>query len=627
MYLVTLVNDETGIVQAAGWFRILIVKDVKEPRFFELPELPKVPYICGEFALYTEWHEFSYFVLEALGMDYKQFIKVYEFDGIWAYTNNGKKFQQVDDEGELYIDGKYWGDAYYDYDYSGTGINDAFWWEVDPQGLGEGATQTIYWRFHNGEDVVYFAMTATVAKRAKLDFVSNKINKEWFDDITDAIPQNTVRLNVPVPTADKTNPVIGGDVMKFQRDINHWFVGYKPILALDEENSDPVYAKFFNKTSKGDPDAMYDMGYDDGELYTITDFYFAQEQPAINKNQLYTNWWGPVTVNGQSYDQSKLLYVVGKANTYQDTPVYTYDEEEGEYVADTDNIVNVPFPQKDLLIAWIMPREYDDTAVDAFGGPRASDTLIYLATSKSKELLNLWSYKETNEAKMLYANILAKSTYGACKIELPDGLFHVRFIRPLDVNFKNLDVAEESAVDGWNVLLAKFLSDITDWNNQDVIVPRPEYGEDGKPIKDKAGNIVYTDYFMPNVIKTVDMFAYYGFTSMKIDLAKAEITNWNQANPKEWGKVSEKVPEARLAIGTVDENTGKFTSEYTDVYTLEFNGDLTGMDGMYLNYRNDEAYSDEFSLRIPVEVEYAWGKLTAKIQVNVKDTGSTTPGE
>ena len=171
-----------------------------------------------------------------------------------------------------------------------------------------------------------------------------------------------------------------------------------------------------------------------------------------------------------------------------------------------------------------------------------------------------------------------------------------------------------------------FLSDITDWNNQEVIVRRPEYDANGKPKKDSKGNIIYTDYYMPNVIKTVDMFAYYGFISLKIDLADAEINNWSTSDPAAWGKVSEKVPEARLAIGTVDEETGVFTPTTTTVYTLEFNGDLTGMDGYYLNYRNDEAYSDTFSLKIPVEIEYAWGTLKEKIQVNVKETSQTTPG-
>ena len=656
MVIATLVNDETGYVQTVGWFRILIVKDIKEPRFFELPELPKVPFICNEFDLATTWFDFSDFVLEALGMDYKLFTRTYTFEGVWGYFNemkNGKLVKSFDkisvpySSDETYggldfedaVNGdEYWGEYYYHEDYNGSGINNAFEWYVDPQGLGEDSSRTIYWRFTNGEDVVYFKMTAEVAHRAKMDFVTNKINKEWFDDI-DGEALNTVRLNVPVPTADKTDPVIGGNVLKFQRDINHWFVGYKPILALDEEASDPVYKNFFNAKNgtnphnKGykDPDA--DQGFDDPELFTHTNFFFDSKQPLIDgKYQLASNWWGTYTVtiedadgNSQSVDveQGKLLYVV---DSKKSIPV--------AIDGDIDNMVMVPQPLDDNLVAWIMPRYIDEdnwdegdvTTEDAFGGPRISDTLIYLHTVKAKELINLWSYKETDQAKMLYANIVAKNTYGWCEIDLPDGNFHVRFIRPLDVNFKNLDVAEESAVDGWNVLLAKFLSDITDWNNQEVIVRRPEYDANGKPKKDSKGNIIYTDYYMPNVIKTVDMFAYYGFTSLKIDLADAEINNWSTSDPAAWGKVSEKVPEARLAIGTVDEETGVFTPTTTTVYTLEFNGDLEGMDGYYLNYRNDEAYSDTFSLRIPVEIEYAWGTLKEKIQVNVKETSQTTPG-
>ena len=624
MVLVTLVGDETGYVHAAGWFRILIAKDVKEPEWFKLPDLPKVPYICGQFKLLTEWHEFSDFVLEALGVDYKLFKNTYEFDGIWAYNAKGK-FNQVtgSNGGYIYVDGKEWGDAYYAVDREGSAINDVFVWYVSPTSFGEETSHTIYWRFHNGEQVVYFEMTAETAKRAKMDFVTNKINKEWYDDIN-AEAKNTVRMNVPVPTADKTTPVIGGDVLKFQRDINHWFVGYRPILGLDEAASDPVYKNFFNAkngpnpNNKGysDPDAGYGYGYDDPELFTRTSFFFDKNQPKINGTQLYTNWWGAVSFNGTNYPAGKLLYAVDAKKSITVIP-------DGGTI---DDVTMVPEPLEDNFIAWIMPTVPDPTATDDFGGPRVSDTLLYLHTPKAKELLNLWSYKETDQAKMLYANIVAKSWYGSCDIALPDGNFHVRFIRPLDVNFRDLDVAEESAVDGWNVLIAKFLSDIKDWNNQDVIVPKPERDANGKVKKDSKGNIIYTPYFEPNVIKTVDMFKYYGFTKMSINLADAEINNWDTSDPAKFGKVSEKVPEARLAIGTVDEETGKFTPTTTTTFNVTFNGDLTGLEGYYLNYRNDEAYSLEFALQIPVKVEYAWGTLNAKIRVNVKETDQTTPG-
>ena len=44
---------------------------------------------------------------------------------------------------------------------------------------------------------------------------------------------------------------------------------------------------------------------------------------------------------------------------------------------------------------------------------------------------------------------------------------------------------------------------------------------------------------------------------------------------------------------------------------------------IYINYRNDEAFADEFNLRIPVSIDYAWGTLNAYLVVHVKDTGST----
>jgi len=638
MVLVTLVNDETEIVQTLGWFRILIAKDPKAPRVFNLPDRPVVPFICGNFRLATNWHEFSFFVLEKMGVEYKQFINTYTYDGVWAYAivnKNGiptRSFQKVASSGfpgQIIVPNypkadRRWGFASYNKDYTGSGINDVFQWDVDPSGVGEGQSATIYFRFHNGEDIVYFGMTANVAKRASMYFAKNKMNNEWYADI-DAEPLNTVRLNAPVPVANLTSPVKGGDVLKFQRDINHWFVGYKPILGLNDESLE-VYANFFNATEAGDPDEG-EMGllYDDRELVTKTEFFFDKTQPVIKNGAveypLYTNWFGSVyyvltededgnvdyTELETPYEASKLLYTATYGADGQIVMDGYYDE--------NDDYVEYPAIFADALVAWIMPRVDDAELVDEYDNPLPNDTLKYLCTEKSKELLNLWSYKETSQDKMLYANILAKNSYGFCEIPVEDGNFHVRFIRPLDVNFTAQDVSDESAVDGFNVQLAKFISGIVDWNNQKVIVP------DKKP-NDK--------YFVPNVIKEVDMYAYYGFKTLRIDLLAAERDNWNTENPAEFGALKTVAPKAELALGTTKDNTAEGVFSPLEGAANPYELDITdiGADSqfrkLWINYRNDKAFVETFTLRIPVEVDYAWGTLTAWMVVKVKDTGSTT---
>ena len=655
MVIVTLENVETGYIHTVGWFRIRIVKDIKDPTTIFLPDMPLVPYICGDFRIASTWDMFSDFVLENLGMEYKTFRNSYDYCGVYAKI--GGKYVPIDHDKDLangYPDNstfhahgelkvpvsatktEIWGSAHYYVDEQNpTAINDAFIWDVKShEGMGENKTQTIYYKFINGEHIVYFAMTATTAERAHLNFVENKINKEWYDDI-DGEVKNTVRLNVPVPVANEDIPEEygddlgpGGDVMKFQRDINHWFVGYEPILGI-KETTDPIYAYFFNATAKGDPDAKGvldffagndDMLYDDDELISKTEFFFDKNQPKIvddktlKEYQLGTNYWGDATVNGKLYSKSKLLFVVDPKQNENGHPKAVDGSE----------------------IAWIMPREvvYDAELDRNF----VTDTLKYLDTDIAKVLLNLWSYTEEDQNKMLYANILAVNTYGPCNIPTDDGLFHVRFVRPLDVDFKDVDVAEESAVDGWNVEIAKFISGITDWNHQSVIVKEMK--------KNAQGKMEWTGYYVPNVIKTVNMYNYYLFTRLRFNLKVAEINNWNVNDPDEFGLLSEKLPKAKLQLGSVDldessDTYGVFTpygtslpsyvTEVNDPETGEFlwyEVDLSDFDnvrGIFINYRNDEAISEEFQLRIPVWVDYSWGTLNAYMVVNVQDTGSTSP--
>lgn len=619
--------DADGYAYAAQWFKVIISKDAKEPqvRTFEIPDLGKVPFVCSDFTLATTWDEFSYFVLENLKMDYEEFIKTYTFTGIWGMkgvlSEDGKSVVTKLDElvpasadqkvavnftnyymknGAPATQTKKYGNAIYKMDKSGSGINDAFEWEVSPQGIGEGKSNTIYFRFENGEyDIVYFAMTADVAKKPGLTFVGNKLANEWFNDITDDIDINTARMNVPVPTADKTSPVIGGDVKLFQRDINHYFQGYKPVLFLDDASND-VYGKYF------DGDWPSAGAYPDAELATTTKFQFAQDQPAIAGLQLFTNYWeDSMTLYAYHYNMTAWGPMLA-------TQKVTYQGKEIEVPAQIDIIATIVVEGKDA-----------NTGLDIYN-------LKYYDGAVAKELLNLWSYTETDEAKMLYANILAKNSYGSCNIGLPDGNFHVRFIRPLDVDFAEQDVAEESAVDGNNVELAKFISGITDWNKQSVIIKEMVY--DSKTKKD-----VWTGYYVENVIKTVNMYKYYQFSKLRINLGKVERNNWNPSNPDEWASLAEKTPGAKLQLGTIDLTKDEKDQVFTPTTitpTTDAQGNViyempienfADLKGAVLNYRNDEAFIGAFTMRIPVELDYAWGTLTAYLVINVKDTGSTTP--
>ena len=217
---------------------------------------------------------------------------------------------------------------------------------------------------------------------------------------------------------------------------------------------------------------------------------------------------------------------------------------------------------------------------------------------------------------MLYANILVKTTYDKCGIDAGLEEFHVRFIRPLDIDLKGQDIAEESAVDGANVEIAKFLNGITDWNNQKVVIPEVVDGEE-------------TGYYKANVIKTVDMYAYYQFTTLVVDLNKAIRNNWNTQSDdpeNDWDVITKVTPAVKLALGTVDEE-GVFTAIDPDeegVYKLDIK-DITKLQGYVINYRNDSAYVEGFTIKVPVEINYAWGTYVAEFVINIKETGETEP--
>ena len=606
--LVTLVNDDNKQVYAYGYFKIIIVKDVKAPTYINI-SAGTVPYICNFFEIYTNWHEFSDFVLETLKMDYKQFVRTYEFDGVYVergVVENGKvvkKLLPIDlsnnpnpQPGDIFSVKftdyltptrsvvKNWGYAQYFEDESGSGINNAFWWNVNPYekngGLGENGSATLHYHFVNADGhEVYIKLTATVAAKPALKWVTNKIANEWWGDINGEA-SNTVRLNVPVSVADENSPVHGGDVLKFQRDLNRFFQGYKPNLGKDTGD---IYKYYY--TNPATP------GYPASEVATTTLFYFADEQPVINKTQLYTNWW----------DGSDILYVAYKSNNQ-----VVYDDISAMFFMEEGSVL-VPRIKTDgsTIIATI-----ENNAV-----------LKYSTSKTAKEFLNLYPHTATDQAEMLFCNILAKNYYGECLIPLEDGKFYARFLRPLTVNSKPQDTSEESAVDGDCVEIFKFFNEIIDWNNQRVLVEEyvDDVDENGKPIK------VWTGYYVPNVIKTVDQYVYYRFSKMRIALKDATRNNYDldAADPSnKWAKVSSVTPDAKLSIGKIRAD-GTFNKlQEGGTYTVDISN-YNNLKDLVINYRNDEATVETFSIRIPVEVDYAWGTLKLTFEVSIKKTAET----
>jgi hypothetical protein len=183
-------------------------------------------------------------------------------------------------------------------------------------------------------------------------------------------------------------------------------------------------------------------------------------------------------------------------------------------------------------------------------------------------------------------------------------------------------------VTGFNVLVAQFISGITDWNKMKVITQAPERDEDGKPVKDEDGNIIYTDYFEPNIINRVDMYAYYGFKTLTLDIENAERDHYQIGNPDARKNLFAVTPDALLQVGTVEfgeDDLGNPTEDFTEGSAEIDISDLENLKGACVHYENGRAVVETFNIYIPVTVEYAWGTITGELTIKVKPTQDTTP--
>ena len=567
-------------------------KTTQTTRFLAIPGSFTVPYICNEFETFTERNTISDLVQDELGIDNSQFAQTYEFAGVYVVRGvleNGtvvRKLAPIDrtnnpnpQPGDVftvkftdYINPSYaitknWGEAMYYEDVSGTNTENALWWAVNPYvrngGIGESTSASLYYHFisSDGNDSIYFVMTVNVARSANFLFGSNKIASEWFSDIFNE-SYNTVRLNAPVPDPNVTTPVIGGDVSVIQRDLTHLFTGNKPALVLSSQ-ADPVYTNYFTP-------GMSSV-YPSSELATTTHFYFANDQPVINRTQLYTNWWSG----------SDILYVVHKTNNQVD-----YTDISSLFYMDEGSII-VPALYNDSIIATI-----------------ENDVIRYNNSIKAKQLINLYSYDSIDQTQMFYCNIVAKNYYGPCLLPAADGMFHVRLLRPISMNILPVLVASgDSNIGGASAEIAKFFSAIIDWRNQDVIVPEYQNG-------------IPTGFAVENVVQTVNLYKYYQFSEMRIDLNNATRNNYDVSDPSKFGKVKTVTPSAELSIGTFS-NSGVFTKIQTGGKYYANIVDLANLKPLVINYKNEGQSSEYFMLHVPIEIDYAWGTLALNLQIRI----------
>lgn len=506
------------------YFKIKIVKDPvvnPDPITITLEPFDKLPYICDEQKNTTTWKQFTFNILEALKLDYKEFVSAYTWD---------EKTYVKDDKG-LLVESTAYGTVVYHKDLNGSAINDAFVWTINKTNaeaiLKKDGEVSVYTGFVNptNNQKVYVEFVGGVHSAAAFDFGANKINNEWFDDVN-AEALNTARINVLVPNATTD------DVTNFTRDLTHFFVGYKPSCELTAGSK---------------------AVYDNLKLDPKSTFAFADAQPC---------------------KLAKFVLSTDKLSLYKDK-------------VDADS-----------LVATITP----------------AGVVTYATTDVAKELLNKYGlyvskdgvtdYKQVNKVQeqILFANVQVTTTYGECKIPAGTANFHVRFVRPLTIDFADLATnSEESAVTGYNIYLKDAISGIVDWNKQAVI-------KDGEA----------------NVINGVNMYKYYQISKLNVDIDNAERDNWDTKDPAKWGKITTVTPKAQIALGTVtvDEDTEVVT--FTEAKSPIDISDFASLQNVVINYKNDRAVVDSFKVKVQLTIEYAWGSYPADVIITIKPTKDTS---
>ncbi len=587
LVLVTLWDGDNMLLH--GYFVIEITEEEinPDPQVIDLKDFGTFPYLCTIQKGETYWYEYSDNVLEALGMTYAKMISKYQLmtgkdneEGTLETIVPGNTYTRVkmfvkDENGQM-VPAKGLGHIEYWADKEGNGINDKFVWAFNKGQADKFENpQEVYVLLQAGAyEKVYFKFSASIAEKPHLT-IGKKRNSDWNADVLGET-NNTVTINAYVPNADESTPVLGGDVKQFYKTIDDTFYSDDPKVAA------PVVS-FDMKNS--------DPAYADAEIEGFHTYVFNAVQPDFEGYQLFPSadglqLWAEKISDGKAYadykttdaDAEMIAEIVANPD---------YNAEEDEYDADFKNTV-----------------KYNNDSEIA------------------KLLLNM---KGWQDPEMLYANVDIQLAYGdgdTCKIPTDIVSFHTRFIRPLTIALGSQDMSKESMIDGDNVPVIDFLSSIVDWQKFDVIKVT------------KSGD---KKTYAPNVIKTIDLYAYYGFTKVTIDFAATQTNNFNteaEDPMAEFGDLSQYRKEAKLQLGTIDAKE-VFTADdgtlATEVEPGVFEIDATTLDvlkQLVINYRNGRVVSEQFDLLIPVTFTYSWGDYEGVFVIHVDPTGvnGSNPG-
>ena len=596
LVLVTLTNAQDVVL--SGYFVIEITEEElptdKDVKVFDIKDFGSFPYICAAQKDSTTWHEFSDLVLESLNMNYDRFIKTYQivtangpvaleqgqsYDAQLFVKNVDKDGNDVyeiayvlDDKGKATTTPVDFGKVTYSVDKKGNGVNDKFVWEITKAAAANIADgQDVYVLFQINEySQIYFKFSAAIAAPAEITY--GEINPAyWFSDVEEA--QNTVRANVLVPNKTDDNVTV------FAKDIDDYFLGNVLKVKLADKSKE-VYDKYFD--GKGNDDMTLTYAYS-----------FAAEQPVIVDGE---NFWVLCT-NGT------VLYTAAVDANGKLLPVKK-DSDKSLIDLTGNYLFNQPIASIDQATG-VLTYYYDENPVI------------------SKILLNLWGKEETNSNKMLYANIQVDLAAGdpqtECVIAEASDIFHMRFIRPIDIvpaSAKGL----RDAVPGGDVIFLGDLLNAQDWNDNELDNIFQWHAKDPKATTAPENeDFFYADTYKTAAGSEIVWYKYYQFSKVKIDASKVET---DQSGKFEL--LSGVNSAAKVYLATIENNAFKeIESGEATIGDPETKGDYQSIPDLMkyvLVYENNQGCVNDFKLKVPVTLTYAWGEISTEVIIDVDAT-------
>ena len=212
-------------------------------------------------------------------------------------------------------------------------------------------------------------------------------------------------------------------------------------------------------------------------------------------------------------------------------------------------------------------------------------TLEYENDPTAQAILNIYGHNDP----LCYANVEIAATYDDCELALGKDAFKVRFLRPVDIlPNKEAKGFIDAQANGSSICLGDLFT-LQDWRDQMLIT-----GTSGNYTSVKENGC--------------DLFAYYLFESITVDLENAECDLTGK-----WEAVKNVTKELELNVNDNEANKS------VEVLVPETNP-TSILNTTKITYKNNEGNVQKFKLRIPVEIKYSWGTLKATIEVPVAST-------